>query len=153
MLEAEGDLWDFHTIGAWVAITTNGAVRKDGCCVMGRGVAKEAARRFPWLPTQLGERIIAAGNHVHRFSHVRLFTFPVKHHWHEPADPDLIEQSARELASFVQDPGILAPVKRVYLVRPGCGNGRLKWEDVKPLIAPLLDDRFIVVERPDTTRS
>ncbi len=37
---------------------------------------------------------------------------------------------------------------KVYLVRPGCGNGQLKWEDVKPLIAPILDDRFIVVERP-----
>ena len=37
---------------------------------------------------------------------------------------------------------------KVYMARPGCGNGQLKWEDVKPLIAPILDDRFIVVERP-----
>jgi hypothetical protein len=148
MIEAEGDLWDFHAIGAWVAITTNGFVKKNGEAVMGRGVAKEAAQRFPWLPAQLGERTLSAGNHVQIFSHIRLFTFPVKHHWHEPADPDLIVQSARELRGFLDDPGVLRLPKRVYLVRPGCGNGQLRWEDVRPLIAPILDDRFIVVERP-----
>ncbi len=147
MREVEGDLWDFHGIGAWVAITTNGAVRKDGGCVMGRGVAKEAAQRFPWLPTQLGERIRDAGNRVHRFSPIRLFTFPVKHHWREPADLVLIEQSARELLGFIEDPGIAPAVQRIYMVRPGCGNGQLQWEAVKPRIASILDDRFIIVER------
>ena len=148
MREMPGDLWEAHALGHWVAITTNGAVRKDGACVMGRGVAKEAAQRLPWLPAQLGERIIAAGNHVHCFSHARLFTFPVKHHWRDAADPALIARSAGELRDFVAD---LKPLGRaphlVCLVRPGCGNGRLTWEVVKPLIAPILDDRFIVMER------
>ncbi len=47
MKEDFGDLWDFDGI---IAITTNGFVKKDGSCVMGRGCAKEAALRFGWLP-------------------------------------------------------------------------------------------------------
>lgn len=34
---------------------------------------------------------------------------------------------------------------RVVMPRPGCGNGGLKWEQVRPAIEPLLDDRFTVV--------
>ena len=34
----------------------------------------------------------------------------------------------------------------VYLPRPGCGNGRLKWEDVKKLLSPILkSDQFYIV--------
>jgi hypothetical protein len=147
--EVVGDIWEAHALGHWVVVTTNGVVRKDGACVMGRGVAKEAAQRFPWLPVHLGDRIRDAGNHVHCFSAARLFTFPVKHRWNEPADPTLIARSAGELRDFVADLGGLkrAP-EMVCLVRPGCGNGRLRWEDVKPLLSPILDDdRFIVVNR------
>ena len=127
----------------WVVITTNGIVRKDGACVMGRGVALQAAQRFPDLPFVLGAAIEVDGNHVHAFRDFRVFSFPVKQHWIEPADPDLIQQSARQLwYAFWK-----MHLDKVYLVRPGCGNGQLKWEDVKPLIAPILDDRFIVVER------
>ena len=147
MHEKTADLWDLHGIGAWVAITTNGFVKKNGEAVMGRGVAREAAQCFEWLQAQLGDRIRDAGNHVHKFSTIRLFTFPVKHHWHDPADPDLIVRSAKELAAWIRDPGAGPSTPRVYLVRPGCGNGQLRWEDVKPLIAPIFDDRVVIVER------
>jgi hypothetical protein len=82
----------------------------------------------------------------------RLVTFPVKRHWGDRADLDLIEASARWLCHALDHraeqkvpPGFLAPL---YLVRPGCGNGKLDWKDVKPILASILDDRFIVVERP-----
>src|SRR5216683_7097887 len=66
------------------------------------------------------------------------FSFPVKQPWIEPADPDPIQQSARQLwYAFWK-----MHLDKVYMARPGCGNGQLKWEDVKPLIAPILDDRF-----------
>jgi len=144
MIEAPGDLWDHHAAGQWVVITTNGIVRKDGACVMGRGVALQAAQRFPDLPFVLGAAIEVDGNHVHAFRDFRVFSFPVKRHWIEPADPNLIQQSARQLWYAFWKMNL----DKVYMVRPGCGNGQLKWEDVKPLIAPILDDRFIVVERP-----
>jgi len=57
MIETTGDLWEAHDLGHWVAITTNGIVNAKGQCVMGRGVARQAAQRFTWLPTHLGDRI------------------------------------------------------------------------------------------------
>ena len=148
MKEARGDLWEFHALGLWIGITTNGVVKNDGCNVMGRGTAQQAAKKFPDLPYSLGGRILGAGHHVHCFTHWRLFTFPAKHHWREPADLALIKQSAEELMDWLRDPGILAlPLKRVYLPRPGCGNGQRTWAEVRPVLAPILSDRVVILDR------
>lgn len=43
-----------------------------------------------------------------------------------------------------------SPTRRpspIYLVRPGCGNGRLRWQDVRHALSEILDDRFVIVER------
>ena len=141
MREIKGNLWDFHKQGHWVAITTNGVVRADGACVMGRGVALQAKRRFPRLPFELGDKINKEGNRVHLFPEYRIISFPVKHRWFERADIQLIEQSARGLACILSGSD-----ETVYLVRPGCGNGGLLWEVVKPVIAPILNDRFVIVQ-------
>lgn len=141
--EVRGDLWDYWENGHWVVITTNGDIRADGANVMGRGVAKEAAIRFPELPMRLGDRLSVSGNKVHSFSQWHLFTFPVKHHWKTMAVPDLIETSAVLLVRLVA----ALNLNRVYMVRPGCGNGGLKWDDVRPILNRHLDERFFVVER------
>jgi hypothetical protein len=36
-------------------------------------------------------------------------------------------------------------LSHIYLTPPGCGCGQLDWADVKAVIEPILDDRFIVV--------
>jgi hypothetical protein len=140
MKEIYGDLWDFHAQGHYICITTNGAVRRDGACVMGRGIAKQASIRFPGLARDLGGLLKSGGNRINLFVGWRLITFPVKHHWSEQADIALIEKSAKALAEL----NIFRNL--VYLPRPGCGNGGLTWTDVRPVIAPILDDRFTVVE-------
>ena len=140
MKEVFGDLWEFDGI---IAITTNGFVKRDGTCVMGRGCAKQAVIRFPGLPNKLGTKISAEGNHVFYFPEHRLITFPVKHRWWEAADLGLIERSARELLKMIEVKKIK---EAVYLPRPGCGNGRLKWEGVKKLLSPILkSDQFHIV--------
>jgi hypothetical protein len=151
--EIVGNLWDFHDQGHWIAITTNVSVRRDGRAVMGRGVAREAARRYPELQAFLGKVILRSGGRVWPLVRWRIFTYPVKWRWHERADLNLIELSACELVSKVngmqrQKLGGLGvdPDEKVYLVRPGCGNGGLTWAVVKPVIAPILDDRFVVVD-------
>ena len=150
MLELVGDLWEAHALGHWVTITTNGVVTRDGRCVMGRGVAKEAATRFPGLPLALGARIREDGHMVHFFPDTRIIAFPVKYHWRDTASLTLIEKSARgmvaKLARLV-DP--LRKIQAIYMVRPGCGNGGLAWSQVRPVIAPILDNRFIVVNREE----
>jgi hypothetical protein len=148
MIEISGDLWAAYDQDHWVAITTNGVVRRDGACVMGRGVALQAACRWPQLPHLLGEEIGRHGNHVVLMSKYRIASFPVKHHWMDKADPNLIVRSAQELVDRIQESPDVTLIPPFYLVRPGCGNGQLRWEDVRPLIAPILDDRFVIVERP-----
>jgi len=143
VVEVRGNLWTFWREGEWVAITTNGDVRGDGAAVMGRGVAWEATQRFPGIADHLGRLLSREGNIVHVFNSMRLFTFPVKHHWQEDADIALIKASARQLVDYAD----AKHLDQVYLVRPGCGNGKLDWNFVKPKIAPLLDDRFVIVER------
>jgi len=101
MIEITGNIWDYHASGNWIVITTNGIVRTDGACVMGRGIALQAKQKYPRLAFELGERLREAGNHVHVFPKHKIISFPVKHHWKEPADCSLIEQSARELFDVV----------------------------------------------------
>lgn len=144
MIEKKVDLW---TVPAQACcITTNGVVTKDGRCVMGRGVALQARNRFYRIDYTLGALIEKNGNRVQVLIDVSapltaIVSFPVKHRWQDPADLLLIEDSAKQLVSLTDERGW----NRVVLPRPGCGNGCRKWEEVKPVIEPILDDRFLVV--------
>jgi hypothetical protein len=150
MKEITGDLWDFHAQGHYICITTNGTVRRDGACVMGRGIAKQAASRFPQFPYAVGKELLFYGPPsrgllnfpVFVFPEWRLITFRVKWHWGDTADMELIDRTARLLSTDER----VANMDHVYLPRPGCGNGHLQWSDVRAVIAPILDDRFTVVE-------
>ena len=144
MKEVHGDLWDAKA--DIIVITTNGATRKDGAAVMGRGVALQAKNRYSGIEHILGELIRQNGNHVIMITGniPKIISFPVKHHWREKADLKLISQSAIELALLVDRLSGVAGLHTVALPRPGCGNGRLRWEDVRSIIRPILDDRFTV---------
>lgn len=152
MIDVTGDLWTYPADVR--VITTNGAVRKDGFAVMGRGCAKEAAERFCDLQELLGAEISKHGNHVHHFfcptgriigHYEHIVTFPVKHHWREQADMDLIWQSTKELLDLAGNTYLGESWKTIVMPRPGCGNGRLSWDDVRSLLAHVLDNRFHVI--------
>jgi hypothetical protein len=145
MKEILGDLWHFHKPENLIVITTNGSVRRDGRCVMGRGVAKQAADLIPTLALDLGIALKGRdGNSVYHFPQYHLATFPVKHQWWEEASPWMIAKSTKQLVQLVNALGIGS----VYMPRPGCGSGGLYWHgDVKPILEPLLDDRFTIVSR------
>lgn len=141
MIEKQGNLWDF--VGIKV-ITTNGFVKQDGSCVMGRGCAREAALRYPKLPYELGKAIRELGNRTFYWDQYKLFTLPVKHNWWEKADIELIKKSVADLWEMSH---IYAQYDNVIIPRPGCGNGGLDWEkDVKPVIGPILAyDQYVIV--------
>lgn len=142
MKEVNGDLWDSNA--DIIVITTNGATRKDGAAIMGRGVALQAKNRYTGIEHVLGRLIRENGNHVNIITGniPKIVSFPVKHHWRERADLKLINQSVLELILLVNR--LYPNYTAVALPRPGCGNGRLRWEDVKSIIRPVLDDRFTV---------
>lgn len=147
MRETKGNLWDF--VADATVITTNGYVTQSGYAVMGRGCARECCEKYPGTEYLLGSAIMDGGNHSYAF-HMNnsetdidrtIITFPVKHHWNEKADPHLIVRSAKELVAHVDRLNL----KKIIMPRPGCGNGRREWSDIKPLIEPLLDNRFTVI--------
>lgn len=148
MLEVRGDLWDFHGAGHWVVVTTNGKRNRQGQAVMGRGVALQAADKWPEFPLVVGNHIATKGNHVAAFMKYRVITFPVKHDWRERADLELIERSAHELV-MAADTGVYTPGMRICMPRPGCANGGRTWEEVGPVLEGVLrgDDRFMIVDR------
>ena len=144
MKEVKGNIWNYYDKGEWIVITTNGTIKKNGACVMGRGVAKEACNRLKKLDMVLGAAIQVFSNQLFVLGDFlngsKIISFPVKHNWYEKADLQLIEKSAKQLA-FVNNNLHL----NIYIVRPGCGNGQLKWEDVKPILEKHLDDKFVIV--------
>lgn len=144
MKEIYGDLWE-HLGKTVVVITTNGVVKKDGACVMGRGCAKEALQQFSNVGIQysIGRHIQKNGNIpcVIKVPPGTVVTFPVKHNWWEKADISLIAKSASILKQLADENGW----ERIVLPRPGCGNGHLDWKDVKPILEKHLDDRFEVI--------
>lgn len=142
MREVTGNIWYFHSRGNWIAISTNGTVKKDGSCVMGRGVAKQAAEKFHELPQSLGRKIKMGGNRVYSLPIFRMFSFPVKHKWWEKADLALIEESAKQLAAYIVPQNNYGDI---YMVAPGTGNGKLTWKEVKPAIEPHLNDTFTII--------
>lgn len=150
MIEQFGDAWELAK-GNILCITTNGLVKKNGECVMGRGIAAQAKERFPALPAHLGQALLIYGNHVHwldNWGDWFLMSFPTKHKWWEKSDLKLIERSVKELQCMfpIDDTESYKYNTKIYLPRPGCSNGGLDWKDVKPLVE-ILDDRFVIVER------
>ena len=144
MKEIKGNAWEVYLDYDVLCLTTNGFVKNDGSCVMGRGIAKEAKDRFPALPKILGEGIRRYGNRCIKLAKVndtQLISFVVKHNWWEEADIKLIIKSANEVVEMADKFGW----KNILLPRPGCGNGKLKWNDVKPILEEILDDRFYVI--------
>lgn len=145
MIEVYGNLWDQE---GPKCITTNGFIKNNGEAVMGRGVAAEAARFYPLFPEALGALLKEHGNHVFYVQARKVnveqmfFTFPVKHNWFEKADLELIRQSCIELEEKLAQHKLFVPV---YLPRPGCGNGGLDWQDVKPICEEELSDQIHVI--------
>lgn len=139
--EITGDLWTFHTQGEWIAITTNGVIKDNGEAVMGAGLAKAAAQRYPDLPRVLGQALRHSGNHPYAFLSTRIITFPTKRHWQHPADLELIIASMKSVAHLIEQHNM----SRVYLPRVGCGLGQLSWRDVRTAIAPYVTSRCVFV--------
>ena len=140
MIEACGDIWEYAGEGM-IAVTTSGSVTRKGKAVMTRGVAGQAARRFPELPEVLGRLLQSSGNHVHPLGN-GVVSFPVEASAWEWPDLRLIARSAQELRLLADREGW----EKVLVPRPGCGGGGLDWREVRPLLEEHFDARFVIME-------
>lgn len=143
MKEIRGNIW--NTDCDVIAITTNGIVKNNGELVMGKGIALQAKQRYCLLPGILGDFVSNFGNIPEivycgtGLSRRTLVSLPTKNDWRDKSDIELIKNSLHIIDYIIHKD------KTIAIPRPGCDNGGLDWEtEVKPVIEPLLDDRFTV---------
>lgn len=128
LLEEIGDIFESSAQSLVVPVNVVG--------VAGKGLAKAFADRFPtWLKaykhaceTRVFER---HGFHVHSLSDGRrIVSLPTKRHWRFPSKIEWIDEGLRRLAEEAETYGITS----LAIPAIGCGEGRLRWEDVRVLI-------------------
>ena len=130
----------------FIFVTTNKVVKKNGCLVMGKGMALQAAQICPALPSVFGRKDLF---HYDKEKRVCYVNFSTKDNWADPSTNELILESIRrfneEVVDFVEENQIL--VSEIRIPKAGCGLGSLDWREVKPLFLNNLDyqSRFTYV--------
>jgi hypothetical protein len=150
-----GDIWGLAAKIDAIVIPTNVGWRSDGRNVMGRGLARQAARRWPELPGDYGTFCrmhgratpvalypLPAGNKWCKM----LLLFPVKPldinkphlSWFQPANAAYIEAHLMRLGEAPES-GVLKDLDiaggaRVLVPSLGCGNGTLQEEQIVPML-------------------
>lgn len=150
-----------------LVVTTNGFVKNNGECVMGRGIALQVAKALPEIPKLLGKLIKQSGNKVYLLAKEAdipaIISFPVKPEtfvfngnnavshckatigqtvagFLAKANVYIIEQSLQQLVDLANEN---PQWKTILIPRVGCGAGELDYASIKPLMENYLDDRFI----------
>jgi hypothetical protein len=151
-----GDIWSFLPTH-YVVITTNqGWKERSGgaVAVMGKGLAKDAADRYPELPKLYGEWC-RSGKHdeLYWYEKAPLILFPVKPlnrswpemSWRGRASLDLIRASCGRLAREARSGPFGA--RPVALPLVGCGAGALEAAEVRPILDVFFggDGNFVLV--------
>lgn len=151
-----GDIWQIsRDMDAWVVVPTNLTNRRDGKAVMGAGLAKQAAQRFPALATNLGIHLLRFGSRLYLDNygraglHRKIICLPTKDHWQESANMDLIVDGCHELKEIAYALKTVGDERPILLPKIGCGLGGLNWErQVRPVVDSILEgDRFILVSK------
>lgn len=136
MNEIIADIWQLHESGCVIAIPVNQGWKRNGEAVMGLGVARDAARRYPTLPAIWGQycRAKHKSTPVTLIEPLNLVMFPTKGlnerepwmSWEGMSDFNLILRSCQQLRDTITLP--------TYLPLPGCGAGRLDPAIVLPMV-------------------
>lgn len=133
---------------AWGVIPTNREVYANrgaltGAAIMGKGLAKDAALRYPELPYLYGNYLRTPAPReaevsvclVYFYAAGRLILLPTKHRYKEAASLTLIEQGMQELVVLAQEAvegG--AGMSVIWFPRIGCGLGGLPWRPVRRIL-------------------
>ena len=135
-----GNMWSAYPQADLFLITTNSTLKNNGCLVMGKGIALEAAQRFPALPQKLGIAVAREGATyglliAKNWPTAKIGAFQVKTDWRKPALPELIALSTQMLIDWCAN----HPDAQVHLNFPGIGAGGLYAGLVLTIIQELPD--------------
>jgi hypothetical protein len=142
------DFWQLYESrkqGSVFIIPTNGSVNAKGKAVMGRGLAYDASQRYDTLAMQLGDWIREAGNKCRYFPTECFITFPVKEQWFDTASLYLIGRSCRQTNELFERH--CETIQKIFIPHVGCGNGRLQWRLVRPILENHCEGNYTIVSR------
>ncbi|MBI2579367.1 MAG: macro domain-containing protein [Candidatus Aenigmarchaeota archaeon] len=108
---------------------------------MGKGVALEFKNRYPAMFEEYRRRCergeVRPGEpYLWEDDRVQILNFPTKRDWRENSRLEDIALALKYLATHYQNMGI----QSLAMPALGCGQGGLRWEDVRPLIEKHLGD-------------
>ena len=109
--------------------------------VMGKGVALIARDLYPKnfenYRKMCRQNLYIPGC-VHMFieDNKKVINFATKNHWRNPSHIGWIQKGLAELRRLIQDKSI----KSIAVPPVGCGNGKLDWIEVEPLVKKWLED-------------
>jgi O-acetyl-ADP-ribose deacetylase (regulator of RNase III) len=128
-----------------------GDLLKSGCevlvnttnCVgvMGAGIALQFKRAYPSMflkyRTECMKYEFKGGDlRAYMQGPTMILCFMTKEHWKDPSKMEWIERGLIKLREHL----MTGMVKSIAIPPLGCGNGGLKWDEVKPLIIKHLTD-------------
>jgi hypothetical protein len=170
MLIENVDIWDKYEHGYYVVVTTNIGWKKNGDAVMGRGIAAQAAHKFPFIIRQYGDECKKhkQNTSIIVYNDIRLILLPTKHlnanqpwlSWQSDSSLELIEKGLIELKNWLQimsDTGKRVNYNelnscgnvRVAMPLPGCGNGNIPVKKSLALVKKYFekDNRIVICDR------
>jgi hypothetical protein len=167
MKEIRGNLFEVEADA--ICITTNGFVKANGEAVMGMGCAKTFRDKYESGAARLGTAIKKNGNRVNYLgatSRHKFYSFPVKAIRETNDGTNVVAHAVGKFGLHSVVPGFYCKArleiiinsclqlvevadftgdKNIVIPRMGCGAGELSWDDVRPVVAELLDDRFSII--------
>lgn len=113
--------------------------------VMGKGIALEFKEIFPDNykvykeackegKLEIGKMLVTSTNLLKNPNFI--INFPTKKHWRYPSKIEYIKSGLEDLKKVI----LKNDIKSISIPPLGCGNGKLNWYDVKPLIISTLND-------------
>lgn len=114
--------------------------------VMGKGLALSFKNRYPDMfdryKTVCEKGLLTTGKLMLFYeADYWILLFPTKEHWRNPSKLEYIESGLQKFVHTYAQKGISS----IAFPRLGCGNGELKWEEVRPIMEKYLKDLPISV--------
>ena len=138
-MEEQGDILQSNAQSLVCAVNIVG--------VMGKGMAKQFSMTFPGLLPSYQKACSRSvfkkeGLYVYEVDGNRkVVCLPTKRHWRYPSKLEWIDEALHRLATDYMRYGITS----LAVPAVGCGEGKLQWKDVYPLIVRYLDSIEIPV--------
>lgn len=120
---------------------------------MGKGIAYQFKRRFPknnndYVLACHSQQLYIGTIHTFEENGKIIINFPTKGKWREKSKMDYIHKGMEKVVKYLKDHNIPS----VAIPPLGCGNGGLKWAEVKPVIlqylTPIQDNLDIQIYEP-----